>query len=185
MIAKKRRKTLALATMVGAAGITTVGVAFAGEVGPTGTMHVEPSSVEPGESYVISNDPASPCLLGQVSGDTGGVRPGAWFATPDSEGNWSVTIEVPESGPPDAMGNPTPFPEGAYEQHAFCEVPDTPPAEQAATAQPAAPEGQQQAEFAYDPVTLTVTAPEEQEAAPEQEEPPAAEPAAEAPTFTG
>jgi hypothetical protein len=172
----RRMRMMALGTLVGA-GISTAGVAFAGQT-VTGTMHVEPTTVEPGGSYVISNDPASPCLLGQVTGDTGGVRPGAWQVEPDEQGNWEVTIEVPDSGPPDAMGNPTPFPEGDYEQHAFCEQPDAP----AGAAAPA-----QEAEFAYDPVTVTVAAPEEEPAPEPEPEPqaPAAEAAQEAPDFTG
>ena len=173
----KRMKVLVVLPVLGA-GLSAAGVVLAGEVAPTGTMQVEPSTVEPGGTYVISNDPESPCLLGQVSGDTGGVRPGAWFAEPDGSGNWSVTIEVPANGAPDAMGNPTPFPPGVYEQHAFCEQPTPADAGSAAPAQ--------QAEFAYDPVDVTVVAAQEEPAPPpEPETPPAAQPAAEAPTFTG
>ena len=171
----KRMKMLVVVPVLGA-GLSAAGVALAGGA-PTGTMQVEPSSVEPGESYVVSNDPASPCLLGQVSGDTGGVRPGAWFVEPDGEGNWSVTIEVPANGPPDAMGNPTPFPPGDYEQHAFCEQPDAVDAGSAAPAQ--------QAEFAYDPVDVTVVAPAEAPTPTPDPAPPAAEAAAQAPVFTG
>ena len=180
MIAKKRRKTLALATLVGAAGFSTAGVALAGVTPTSGTMNVHPETVEPGGTYVISNDPASPCPLGEVTGDTGGIRPGAWKATMEPDGDWSVPIEVPANGPPDAMGNPTPFPEGEYEQHAFCHEPlDAGSTSQAAAA------GEQQEGFTYDPVTVTVQAEDEGGVAPEQEEPPAAEPAAEAPDFTG
>lgn len=172
----KGMKSLILVTALGA-GVSSAGVALAqGEVGVSGTMTVAPSTVEPGGSYVISNDPGSPCMLGQVIGDTGGVRPGAWVAEPDETGNWSVTIEVPENGSPDPMGNPTPFPVGDYEQHAFCEAP-SPAASGAAIAQ--------QADFSYDPVIVTVVAP----AAPEEPTPPPPAPAAgavtAAPTFTG
>lgn len=139
-------------------------------------MNVEPTTVEPGGSYVISNDPGSPCMLGQVSGDTGGIRPGAWFTVPDGNGDWSVTIEVPESGPPDPMGNPTPFPEGEYEQHAFCEQPDV--------AGFAAFAGL--VEFTYEPVTVNVVAPAQEEPTTTTTTPPAAAlPAAAEPSFTG
>jgi hypothetical protein len=176
---KKPMKSLVLVAVIGA-GVSSAGVALAGVQGgvaPTGSMNVEPSTVEPGDTYIISNDPGSPCMLGQVSGDTGGVRPGAWFVEPDEEGNWSVPIEVPANGPPDAMGNPTPFPAGEYEQHAFCEAPDEVEATGAAAAA-------QQAEFTYAPETVTVVAAQEEEP-PAPPAPPAAEPAAEEPTFTG
>lgn len=181
MIESKRRgRTLLGITMAGTA-LSVAGVALPqGEVVVGGTMSVEPSTVEPGGSYVISNDPGSPCLLGEVSGDTGGIRPGAWFATPDEAGNWSVTIEVPESGPPDPMGNPTPFPPGDYEQHAFCQQPLE------ATGIGAAG-GQQQAEFSYEPVDVTVVAAAEEEPTEPTtpSAPPAAEPTEASPDFTG
>lgn len=177
---KKCMRTLMLVTVL-SAGVSAMGVALApgGIVG--GTMSVEPTTVEPGGSYVISNDPGSPCMLGQVSGDTGGIRPGAWFTVPDGNGDWSVTIEVPESGPPDPMGNPTPFPEGEYEQHAFCEQPDV--------AGFAAVTGQQ-VEFTYEPVTVNVVAPAQEEpttttTTPPAPAPPAAAAAAAEPSFTG
>lgn len=166
------------------AGVSSTGLGIAqGEVGlgaATGTMNVKPSTVEAGGSYVISNDPSSPCLLGEVSGDTGGVRPGAWFVEPDVSGNWSVTIDVPESGPPDAMGNPTPFPVGEYDQHALCRTP-LGPAGSAAAAGPG--------EFTYEPATVTVVAPAQEEPTTPTPTTPSASPAAEAaaaePSFTG
>jgi hypothetical protein len=170
----KRMKGLLLVAALGA-GVGSTGVALAqGPVPVGGTMGVSPATVEPGGSYVISNDPESPCTLGEVVGDTGGIRPGAWFVEPDENGDWSVTIEVPDSGPPDAMGNPTPFPAGEYEQHAFCQLPT--PAGVAAA-------GQQQS-FNYEPVIVTVVAPEEP-APPAPPAPPAAAPTTAAPTFTG
>jgi hypothetical protein len=176
MIAIKRTmRTLMGVTLLGA-GVSVAGAALPQGEAIVGTMTVQPTTVAPGDSYVISNDPESPCLLGQVSGDTGGVRPGAWFVEPDENGDWSVTIEVPDSGPPDAMGNPTPFPEGPYEQHAFCEA-------AVPTAAGFSAFARQQAEFSYEPVTVNVVAQEE------PTPPPAPAPEAEAeeaePTFTG
>ena len=182
MIAMNKRPKIAALAAVLCFGATSAGVALAqGEVGVVGgSMNVEPATVAPGDSYVISNDPGSPCLLGQVSGDTGGIRPGAFFTETDEAGNWSVTIEVPASGPPDAMGNPTPFPAGDYEQHAFCEAPD-PPASSAAAGQ--------QAGFIYDPVTVTVVAPAQEEPPTTTTTlptaPPAAAPVEAQPSFTG
>lgn len=171
---KKRMRALMLVTVLGA-GVSAMGVALT-QGGIVGTMNVEPTTVEPGGSYVISNDPESPCMLGQVSGDTGGVRPGAWFTVPEGNGDWSVTIEVPESGPPDPMGNPTPFPEGEYEQHAFCEPPDA--AGFAAVGGPVA--------FNYEPVMVNVVAPAQEEPTTTTTTPPAAAlPAAAEPSFTG
>ena len=174
----KRMRGLMVVTLL-SAGVGSSGVALAGgPIAVGGTMSVVPSTVEPGGTYVISNDPGSPCMASEVSGDTGGIRPGAWFTEPDGNGDWSVTIEVPDSGPPDAMGNPTPFPEGDYEQHAFCGEVGTGAAGFAAAGQVAS--------FNYEPVTVSVVAQEEPTPpTTDPPAPPAAAPTAAAPTFTG
>ncbi|HLT15538.1 MAG TPA: hypothetical protein VK007_02455 [Acidimicrobiales bacterium] len=168
-----------LAGLMGLAGL----VAPAGEPMPTsGTMKAEPSTgLKPGDSFVVSNEDGSECPGGQVTGDSGGIRPGAWVAEMAPDGDWSVTIEIPTEGPPDAGGNPTPFPPGEYEIHAHCTY--LLPASVAGLAAPAQQEG-----FDYDPITVTIVAPE-QEAPPTTEapaeEPPAAAPTQAAPTYTG
>ena len=170
---------LAASALAVVPGLTGVNDARAPRLGATQTMTVSPTTLQPGDSFVVSNDPSSPCLLGEVSGDTGGMTPGAWFTTPDASGNWSITLQVPLNGPPDPSGNPTPFPPGDYEIHAFCQAPSLP---MTATGFAAG-----QAEFEYEPVTVTVTA-----SSPEPPPSPSAPPAPDAagvvtatPTFTG
>lgn len=140
--------------------------------GAATTMVVEPTTLKPGDSFTISNDPSSPCFGTVVTGDTGGMIPHAWTAPLDASGNWSITLQVPTEGPPDASGNPTPFPPGEYEIHAFCE----------AEGEPGDVGAQQEVIFSYTPVTVTVVA----AAPPTPDAPPASEALVIAsPRFTG
>jgi hypothetical protein len=162
--------------LIGALGFTGVGEGLAGPTGGAQII-VVPTTVSPGDSFEVSNDPSSPCFLGEVSGDTGGMHPHAWFTTPDESGNWSITLQVPTEGPPDPTGQPTPFPPGDYEIHAFCHAPSL----------PQAGEGDQ-GDFAYDPATITVVAGEEPPPPPPAVDPSDDEPAdvvAASPQFTG
>jgi hypothetical protein len=172
--------TFAVSVLAVVPGFTGTNDALAPRRGVGQTMTVSPTTLQPGDSFVVQNDPSSPCLLGEVIGDTGGMTPGAWVTTPDGSGNWSITLQVPTEGPPDPSGNPTPFPPGDYEIHAFCQAPmnGTTGAGFAA---------RQQVDFEYDPVTVTVVP-----AAPEPPSTPEAPPAPDAagvvtatPTFTG
>lgn len=142
---------------------------------PLNQMQAVPAEgLEPGDSFVISNQDGSECA-GEVTGDTGGIRPGQWVATMEPSGDWSVTIEIPENGPPGPSGEDTPFPAGDYELHAFCEL-------GVATLGVGAPAQVQG--FDYDPITVTIAAAQE-EPEPEPTPPPAAAPVDAAPTFTG
>jgi hypothetical protein len=127
--------------------------AFAGAMSvggplPGGQMQAVPDEgLEPGDSFVVSNVEGSECP-GQVTGDTD-IRPGQWVATMEDGGSWSATIAIPENGPPDAQGNPTPFPPGEYEVRAYCDPPEL----SSLTGQ--------QAGFVYEPITVTVVAAQE------------------------
>ncbi len=112
-----------LATVFGIAGfvVGAGGVASGGEISYGGSMVADPTTVEPGEIITVSNAEGSECLgpivIGQFT-----ARPGAWSTAPDASGDWSVELEVPPNGMPDAMGNPTPFPPGEYDIFARCEA---------------------------------------------------------------
>ncbi|MGK2949975.1 MAG: hypothetical protein ACSLFP_15490, partial [Acidimicrobiales bacterium] len=119
-------------TMIGATAVAgmlslsgfSLPASLAGEPPPTAAqMQAIPSEgLEPGDSFVVSNLEGSECEGGEVTGDTGGIRPGQWVATMEVNGDWSVTIGIPENGPPTASGEDTPFPPGDYEIHAFCDL---------------------------------------------------------------
>lgn len=162
-------------------------MSVSGPMPPTGTtmQAVPDEGLEPGDSFVVSNADGSECPGGDVTGDTGGIREGAWSAEMEEDGSWAVTIVIPESGRPDAMGNPTPFPPGDYEIHAFC---DYTASESAGVGAPAG----QTAGKTYDPVTVSVVAPTQdttptsEASTPTTAPGPAAAPAVvAAPTYTG
>jgi hypothetical protein len=142
---------------------------------PNQMQAVPSDDLEPGDSFVVSNLDGSECA-GQVTGDTGGIRPGQWVATMEPDGDWAVTIQIPAGGPPGPDGQPTPFPAGDYEIHAFCEI----AVGINGFAAPAQIEG-----FEYAPITVSIVAASEREPEPTPPTPPPAAPVDAAPTFTG
>ena len=135
------------------------GVAGGGEVVYGGTMVANPTTVEPGEIITVTNADGSECPLDEVTGQFT-ARPGQWVAQLDTDtGDWSVELEVPPNGPPDAMGNPTPFPPGTYDIFAWCENSSSAGVESAEARSAAAPA--QIDGFQYDPITIEVVAAQE------------------------
>jgi hypothetical protein len=163
--------------------------AAGGDIEYGGSLVVVPDEVAPGELTTVSNAPGSECPGALVVGNIT-VRPGAWSVAPDASGNWSIDLEIPPNGQPDAMGNPTPFPPGEYEVFAHCYIvcPEGFEPFCAEDLSTTAVSGQL-SDFEYEPASLTVdAAPPDVPTDPPSSAPPEAEAAAAAaaqPTVAG
>lgn len=99
--------------------LLAMGGGTASAVGTVAMLELDPETVEPGDTLTVKNAEGSECPGALVIGDSS-VQPHAWSVVPEESGDWLMLIQIPDSGPRDPMGNPTPYPPGEHTVNAVC-----------------------------------------------------------------